>query len=94
MSLGRSANHQVELAEALEVGDQVDLDDLPAGDREGEYDARPSGLGPHGSRRSVQERWLCEPGSPEEGIGHGRRTADLVRRADLHGRAVGTEDDV
>jgi hypothetical protein len=34
-------DRQVELAKALGVGDQVDLDDLPARDREAEYDTGP-----------------------------------------------------
>jgi hypothetical protein len=33
-------DRQVEMAEAVEVGDQVDPDDLPARDREAEYNTR------------------------------------------------------
>jgi tRNA-Thr(GGU) m(6)t(6)A37 methyltransferase TsaA len=50
--VGSSAvEDQVELAKALGVGDQVDCGDLPARDREAEYDARLSPWSPHGSRR-------------------------------------------
>jgi hypothetical protein len=47
--------------------------------------------GAHSSRGSVDERRLCEPGMPREGVGHGRRTADFPRGAQLHGCAVGPE---
>jgi len=40
-------NGEIELAKALGIRDQVDLDDLPSGDREPEDDPRPSTLGPH-----------------------------------------------
>jgi hypothetical protein len=46
------------------------------------------------SRGSVDERRLCEPGAPGEGAGHGRRAADLRRRARGHGCAVGAQHDV
>jgi hypothetical protein len=36
----------VEMAKALGVGDQVDCDDLPACNREAEYDTRPSPRSP------------------------------------------------
>jgi hypothetical protein len=40
-------DRHVELAEALAVGHQVYFDDLPARDREAEYDTRPSARSPH-----------------------------------------------
>jgi hypothetical protein len=87
-------DRQVELAEALVVGDQVNFDDLAARDREAEYAPRPPARSPHESHGSVHERRLCGPGTPREGVGHGRRTADLTRCARMHGRAVGSEHDV
>ena len=39
-------------------------------------------------------RRFREAGTAREGVGHGRRTADLLRGARLHGRAVGSEHDV
>jgi hypothetical protein len=87
-------DRQVKLAKALGVGEYVDFDDLPAHDREAEYDTRPSAWSPHGSRGSVHKRRLCGPGMPREGLGHGRRTTDLARCACLHGCAVGSEHDV
>jgi len=43
------------------VGDQVDLDDLPARYFEAEDDAWSSARRPHGSGGSVYERWSREP---------------------------------
>jgi hypothetical protein len=54
-------NIQVELAEAWGVGDQVDLDDLPARYFEAEDDAWSSARRPYGSSGSVHERWSREP---------------------------------
>lgn len=85
---------QVELAQALVIGEQVDGDDLPARDREAEHDSRASARSPDGSGQAVDERRLCGLGAPREGLGHGRRTADLLRRARLLGGAVGSEHDV
>jgi hypothetical protein len=59
-----------------------------------QYHGRPSALNPHQSRGSVHQRRLCGPGAPREGVGHGRRTADLSRSAHLNGCAVGSEHDV
>jgi hypothetical protein len=46
--LGSSGVEQrpVEPAKALGIGDQLDLDDLPASDREVEDDTRPSAASP------------------------------------------------
>ena len=60
-------DRQVELAKALGVGEHVDFDDLPARNREAEYDTRPSAWSPHGAHRSVHERRLCGPGTPLNG---------------------------
>jgi hypothetical protein len=86
---------QVEPAEPVGVGDQVDLDELPAArDREAEDDPRPSVLSPHEPRDSIHE---CQPGRPgpsREGLGHSRRTMDLTRGAREHRRVVGSEHDL
>lgn len=82
------------MAKALGVGDQVDSDDLPACDREAEHNTRSSARSPHGSHSSVHQRRLGEPGTPREGVGHRRRTADLPRGARTHSRAVSSEHDV
>ncbi len=48
-------DRQVELTEARGVGDHVDLDDLPACDREIEYEEQPTMLGHDDSYGSVHE---------------------------------------
>ncbi len=70
-------DRQIELAEACGVGEYVDFDDLPARDREAEYDTRSSAGSPHGPSGSVHECQLSGPGTPQEGVGHGPRTSDL-----------------
>ncbi len=55
---------QVELAQALGVGYEVDFEDLPELDREAEDDTRPSAWSPDGSHRSVHERRLGSAGAP------------------------------
>jgi hypothetical protein len=55
---------QVELVEVLEVGDHVDLDDLPACDREAEYCEQPSAWSDDDSNGAVHECRLCGPGTP------------------------------
>lgn len=52
-------HHQVEAAKTLGVGDEVDGDDPPAGNRKAEDDTRPCAGSPHESRGSVHERRLC-----------------------------------
>lgn len=52
-------HHQVEAAKTLGVGDEVDGDDPPAGNRKAEHDTRPCAGSPHESRGSVHERRLC-----------------------------------
>ena len=87
-------DREVELAEALGVGEHVDFDDPPARDREAECDTRPSARRPHQPRRAIHKRRLCGLGAPREGLGHCGRAADLRRCAHLHGCAVGPEYDV
>src|SRR3989337_1845695 len=75
--------HQVDLAKALGVGDQVDFEDLPASNREAEYYARSSNRNPYGSHDSVHKCRFGEAGTPCDGVGHARRPADLFRCAHL-----------
>ena len=82
----------------LGVGQDVDLDDLPARDREPEDRGRPSTRRRNDSRRSVHE---CRSGErakpPREGerlLGHGRRAPDHPRCARGHGADVGSEHHV
>jgi hypothetical protein len=86
---------QVQLVEALGIGDRVDLDDLTAPDLEVQYHKEPSTRGhddPHGA---VHEHRSRGPGaSYERHPGHGRRTADLPRCVRRQGGAVGSEHDV
>jgi hypothetical protein len=79
---------QIELVNALGVGDRVDLDDLPATDREAEYHKEPSTRSHHDSHRSVDERRSCSPGTP---LDHGWRTTDPPRCARRRGTAVCSE---
>jgi len=87
-------DYQVELMEARGVGEELDFDDLSAPDREAEDDARLPARGPYGSHGSVHQGRLCDPGTPLEGLGDGRRAADLSRSPHLDGSAVGSEHDV
>jgi hypothetical protein len=87
-------DRQIELAEALGVGNHVDLDDLPAAGGEAENHKEPSTRSDGDSHGSVDERRSCGPGTP---LGrhprHGRRTTDLPRLARRHGCVVGSEHD-
>jgi len=67
---------------------------LVARDREAEDDTRPSTLGPHGSYGAVDERRSCGAGTSRERIRDGLRTADLSRRARVHGGVVGADHDI
>ena len=58
--------------EALGIGDHLDLGDLPARDREGEGDARPSARRPHQPDRPTEERRLRDPGTARERLGDRR----------------------
>lgn len=60
-------HRQVELAEARGIGDHVDLDDLPAREREAEHPEQPSTRNEDDSHRTVHERRSCEPGTSREG---------------------------
>src|SRR5216683_343784 len=85
------------MAEAYGVGDHVDLDDLPAREREAERPEQPSARSQDDSHRPVHERRSCEPGTPREVyrlLGPGPRTADLPRCARSHGSLVGSDHDV
>src|SRR2546427_797196 len=63
-------DHEVEPAETLGVGEQIDGGDLSVGDREGEHDPGPPSHRPYGSRGSVDERVSRNLGAPREGLGH------------------------
>ncbi len=82
------------MAEPHGVGDQVDGDDHPARDREAEDDTRLFARSPHGSGGPVHECRLCRASMPRQGVGHGRRAADLARCTQMHGRGVGAEHDI
>jgi hypothetical protein len=58
---------EVEPAEALGVGEDVDLDDLPARYREAHDRPRHSPRGRYGPRGPVHERRLGEGGQPRVG---------------------------
>jgi len=80
--------------QAGRVGEDVDLDDPPAGDREAHDRNRPAAGGHDESGGAVDERRLGEPGPSREGIrlpGHGLRAAEPHRYA---GTGVGAQDDV
>src|SRR5829696_470094 len=90
-------NRQVELPQALGVGEDVDLDDLAARDREAHYRKRPSTLKHDGSCGSVNARRSYEGGEPREDerlLSHVLRTAHLPRCARRYATAVGSEHDV
>jgi hypothetical protein len=89
-------DRQVELADALRVGDQVDLDDLPASDREAEDDTRRSARSTDQTRGSIHQRRSCRPGTPrgtpirlveekEGGVVDGDRFEKLKRKAPTRG---------
>jgi uncharacterized protein YbjT (DUF2867 family) len=83
---------QIELVNALGVGDRADLDDLPATDREAEYHKEPSTRSHDDSHRSVDERRSCGPGTPlGHPLDHGWRTTDPPRYARRRGTAVCSE---
>jgi hypothetical protein len=60
-------DHQVELAKALGVGDQVDLDHLPVTDDEAEDDPRPSARSPHRSQLSQCDKEIHFEGEAPPG---------------------------
>src|SRR5918993_5384225 len=76
---------QIEQAEALRVGEYVDLGDLPARDREAHHRERRATGGPRDDPRDpVHQRPTREPAKVREGsrlLGHRTRAADLPRRA-------------
>jgi len=83
-------HRQIELAEPLRVAEDVDLDDLPAPDREGhdrerlsfEHADRPSG--------AVDERWEPEQTEAREAL---RATSHLLRTAELDRACTGVASD-
>src|SRR5215216_2137572 len=88
------ASREVEPTEALGVSEYVDLDDLPAPDRETHHREWSSTRGRDESSGPVDERWLREGGKLREGEclpGHGARATDHPRRA--RGSAVCSEHD-
>lgn len=87
----------IKLAQACWVSENVDFDDLPAGDREAHDGYQPSLWSRDKSRSSVHERWLCEPGKPRERErlrGHRRRVANHLRCTRRHLAGVGSKHDV
>jgi hypothetical protein len=70
-------DRKAQLAEALGVGDHVDLDDLAACDREIEHEEQPSTPGHDESHGSVHKSRSRSLGTPRELPGHGQRTTDL-----------------
>jgi len=86
--------HQVEAAEALRVGEYVDLDDLPACDLKAQHDVRPSARRPNDPGSPINERESRRPGTPRERLGHDWRAANQPWRARVHARIVGPEYDV
>src|SRR6266487_1899740 len=82
---------QIELSDALGIGQQVDGDDLPAADGEAEHHARLAALGPDQPGGAVHERWLRGPGPAGEGAGHLGRAVNVARRPGPDGRGVGPE---
>src|SRR5215203_607680 len=90
-------DRQVELAQARGVGEYVDLDNLPARDREAHDRKRLSPWSCDESRGSVHECRSCKGGKPREGerlLGHRPRAADLLRCACRQGTDIGSEHDV
>src|SRR5919106_4578753 len=81
---------QVEFAERFGVGDEVYTDDLVPDDREAECHRRLPMLQPNESRSTVDQCRLCGPGSSRERVGHGRRSADFLRRTHLDGGGIGS----
>src|SRR5215211_3751066 len=73
-------DRQIKLAESLGVSYRVDLDDLPATDREYENHQEPSPWSDDDAHGSIDERWLCGPGTAHPcPPGHGHRAADFSR---------------
>src|SRR5829696_5118225 len=88
-------DREVEPAEAVRVGEHVDLDDLPARDREAHDGYRPSVPSRHEPRGPVHERRPRKRGQPREGKrppGNRPRATDQARRP--RGPVVGPEHDV
>ena len=81
-----SADHEVELSDALGVGDQLDLEDLPVLVREAEDDARPSALMPRRGRRRRRAAPAGRRARSRENVGHRGRAADLGARRLRRGR--------
>ena len=63
---------EVELLEALGIGEGIDPGDLSVGDGERHHGEHPPGGGYHGSRGAVDQRWPDEQGELGVGGGVGR----------------------
>src|SRR5262249_12497052 len=90
-------DRQVELANTLGVGNQINFDDPPAPDRESQHETQSATGGDDDSRGSVNERDLCEPRTSSVGqrpFGEQQRTTQLPRRACRDGVTVGAQHDV
>jgi hypothetical protein len=97
LSLSVGEDGQIEPAQAVGVGKQVDLDDPPARDREAGHRERPSAPSHDESRGAVHERGLSEAGQPRERLhllGHGRRASDLSGDPRAQGAGVDPKHDV
>src|SRR6266849_10765008 len=87
-------NCEVELTQPFRIADGLDLDDLPAPDREVEYHHEPPTRSHDHSDRPIDERRLCSPCAALDGsVRDGGGTADLRRRA-TQGGSVASQHSV
>lgn len=81
-------NREVELAEALGVGDYIHLHDLPARDRHAEYPEPSSVRCDDDSHRSIHERRSSEPGTPRHDQASGGRVGEVSRGTKAVGKPI------
>src|SRR5215813_8878571 len=84
----------IELAHVLRVGNGVDGDDLPIGDRKPQYDTQPSLQHNGQSDRAIHHSELRRSSPTLEGLRNSRSAAQLSISTHLHGYSIGREDDV
>ncbi len=90
-------NLHVKLLQQGGVGEHVDGDDFPRDTQEFEDTARRAAHRPDGSYSAVDQGGLHALGPPGEGLGDGRRTANLTGQLRPRSRrdgAVGPQHDV